>query len=250
MGMSSCIITLLLTLLFTSSLALSAFEQTVGDWNVKIRTKRGRLGGERIPHVIFPTNNANEKSKSKLDCRLSLYSNGTFTLAPSIDNDMMPMHGQWQLGRNPYCPTDRFYDDLLLESHPRVQKQLGDPVILQRVAFQFKCRIYGRHSRNPTKSTRMNHGVMLWKNKETWQQTTTLFALWRQRRVCASFTARPIPYIMTISNKQQRQLDIEHAAPQLTLKEIAEQSKAINQKDPSRRQLLEKQESATVGAMI
>jgi hypothetical protein len=168
------------------------------------------------------------------------------------------MNGRWELGRNPYCPTDRFYDDLLLESHPRVQKLESSKdasLILQRVAFQFKCRIYGRHSRNPSKSTRMNHGVMLWKKKEeqtSLQQQTRLFASWKQRRVCASFVARPIPYIMTVTSKKKRQLQqlYEDTLPRLTLKEIADQSKAINQKDPTRRQLLEKQESATVGAMI
>jgi len=73
-------------------------------------------------------------------CRMELFSNGTFALHPledvgSRDNNVwtreressdsiLPIHGYWKVRPNPYCVTDRFYDDLLLVSFPRVEKEV------------------------------------------------------------------------------------------------------------------------------
>ena len=82
-----------------------------------------------------------------IPCRLSLYSNGTFDLVDRYCNDSSTVHshhqhrchnqqqrpkesssfsirGKWTLQTNPYCVTDRLYDDVLLESHPRVRNEL------------------------------------------------------------------------------------------------------------------------------
>jgi hypothetical protein len=82
-----------------------------------------------------------------IPCRLSLYPNGTFgltdhtTIISSCDannsikqnqkqqpqetlSSSFLIRGKWTLQSNPYCVTDRFYDDILLESYPRVLKEL------------------------------------------------------------------------------------------------------------------------------
>ena len=171
----------------SSQAALSAYEQALGDWHLKIKTIGGKLGGEQISQVIFPSSSV---AKRALDCRLSLFQNGTFTLAPE-PNGGMPLNGRWELGRNPYCPTDRFYDDLLLESYPRVLKRTGEEEVLQRVGFQLKCRIYGRYSGHERRLGRMNHGMLLRKDQLS-DPPRTLLGWWKQRRVCASFTGTAI----------------------------------------------------------
>ena len=81
-----------------------------------------------------------------IPCCLSLYANGTFGLTDrstsNCDNitpimkqhqnqqplkkslSLLLIRGKWKLLTNPYCVTDRFYDQIVLESFPRVQKEL------------------------------------------------------------------------------------------------------------------------------
>jgi hypothetical protein len=68
------------------------------------------------------------------ECKLSLFSNGTFEIVPPrVDDEtsssssslsssnLLAVHGKWKVQRNPYCVTDRFFDQVRLESYPRVQ---------------------------------------------------------------------------------------------------------------------------------
>jgi hypothetical protein len=74
-----------------------------------------------------------------IPCRLSLYANGTFGMVTDHHHHHHHQHpnsniqsssssllirGKWTIQTNPYCVTDRFYDDIVLESYPRVQKLL------------------------------------------------------------------------------------------------------------------------------
>lgn len=166
--------------------ALSATEQLIGDWDLRIKPNRGKLGGEHIPNAIFPSQTT--KRSRPMECRLSLHPNGTFSLTPQ---EGMPMNGWWELGRNPYCPTDRFYDDLLLKSYPRSQKE-GDAV-LQHVMFSAKCRIYGRYSGHDRRVGRINHGTLLWRDCGLdAPKPRNIWDWWNRNRVCASFTGRTI----------------------------------------------------------
>jgi hypothetical protein len=167
----------------SSQAALTAREQALGDWDLTIKTT-GNGRGEM--QAIFGSSMVTKR----LDCRLSLFENGTFKIIPKGDNDS-PINGRWELGRNPYCPTDRFYDDLLLESYPRVLKQKRDEQILKRFEFQFKCRIYGRYSAHERGHSRMNHGMLLRKDHLA-DPPKTLLGWWKQRPVCATFTGKPV----------------------------------------------------------
>jgi hypothetical protein len=83
-------------------------------------------------------------------CRLSLYPNGTFGIVShnlnptnhqrvSLDRhlgttlqeqEQLLIRGKWTLQKNPYCVTDRFYDTIVLESYPRVKKELQQITIV------------------------------------------------------------------------------------------------------------------------
>lgn len=167
----------------SSRAALTAREQALGDWDLTIKTKCIKLGEMQ---GIVPSS----MSKTRLDCRLSLFPNGTFKIMPKGDDDLI-INGRWELGRNPYCPTDRFYDDLLLESYPRVFKRRGEGQVLKRFGFLFKCRIYGRYNAHDRCCSRMNHGMLLRKDYLS-DPPRNLFGWWKQRPVCATFTGKPV----------------------------------------------------------
>ena len=74
-----------------------------------------------------------------LDCQLTIHPNGTFTILPG-DNQFsemsaeggeyslksfMPLRGRWQVLPNPYCVTDRSYDQVVLESYPRIEMKVS-----------------------------------------------------------------------------------------------------------------------------
>mmetsp|Transcript_1975 Transcript_1975/g.2767 ORF Transcript_1975/g.2767 Transcript_1975/m.2767 type:complete len:186 (+) Transcript_1975:104-661(+) len=169
-----------------SSDALPGHHDPLVDWDINIHTKRGKLGGEPIYHAVFPSESSAQKARRSFDCRLALHQNKTFSLTPK-DTTIMPIHGRWKLGKNPYCPTDRFYDDLLLTSYPRVQKR--QDIELQRVVFQFKCRIYGRYY--DEQRAKISHGTLLWKDKSSKDEKKSLRNRWEKSRVCATFLGRP-----------------------------------------------------------
>ena len=167
----------------SSRAALTAREQALGDWDLTIKTKCNKLGEMQgiVPWSML---------KNRLDCRLSLFPNGTFKIMPKGDEDLI-INGRWELGRNPYCATDRFYDDLILESYPWVLKRIGERQVLKRFGFQFKCRIYGRYNAHDKCRSRMNHGMLLRKDYLS-DPPRNLFSWWKQRPVFATFTGKPV----------------------------------------------------------
>jgi hypothetical protein len=148
----------------------------------------------------------------RFGCNLKVFRNGTFALEPtnealslatavggrssvacleklssaSKDDTMhhsdgknealafLPIRGRWNVLSNPYCATDRFYDDLHLSSYPRAQKRIENnymrkikdskvieesskttttaaddntlPTLLKRVHLHFHCRLYGHYT--------------------------------------------------------------------------------------------------------
>ncbi|CAB9512093.1 expressed unknown protein [Seminavis robusta] len=126
------------------SKVMDASDLAVGDWRVRIRCAKGFYDNLLFPDQVVGIGTSHEdgsldKNKDyrklmrianfpsllsprqrKYDCQLSVFSNGTFVLRPehTVCN-RMSLRGRWQVDANPYCITDRFYDQLNLESCPR-----------------------------------------------------------------------------------------------------------------------------------
>jgi hypothetical protein len=166
--------------------ASSVVSTRVGDYKNSIinspRKKKESSGG-RWGH-----------RRRLLECTLSIHPNGTFHMQPSTDhvvvstadddsvslygnhatnsnsNSILPMRGRWSLETNPYCVTDRFYNDVVLKPYKRVQKKVcfddtvdvsskkrtrnkgslirtdatvGNETVLQHVQFECRCRLTG-----------------------------------------------------------------------------------------------------------
>ena len=171
------------------------------DNNDYDKTKRMLSRMVQLPPLPFV------QTKS-FSCQLSLYPNGTFALRPkdcSSRNDkrnllssssttsnklqetkatedrLLSLQGRWKVNPNPYCITDRFYDELHLQSYPRtltesqtppegqVRKQQSQQ--RQRLSLQLHCRLCGRYAsaglwrslRGETdKTARLTRGLLVW----------------------------------------------------------------------------------------
>lgn len=212
----------------TFARTLSSTELAIGEWQVDLRCTDSTLY-----ESIFPQRNVTAPRTAKPvfqlfrkrhSCKLSIFPNGTFCLQPSLQgaapppieeesskNDttasstataaFLPMHGRWTLRSNPYCVTDRFYDDLILSAFPRVQKSIhedGEVQVLRRLQVDLYCRLQGHYShqgllrwiRRQMSSERgfLYHGTLLQKEEaaEPW---------WRRRRVMASFTGHRTGFV-------------------------------------------------------
>lgn len=146
------------------------------DWKLRLR-----VSNKMARQALGLTGSANKRRHS---CQLSLHRNGTFALRDYGETSQFVVRGVWELGRNPYCPTDRFYHDLLLDSYPRVlidHHNNGGSAAVQCSRFQAKCRIYATSNRN---RMRIRHGCVLM--KQSWPHSSG--GWWRNnRRVVGSF---------------------------------------------------------------
>ena len=182
------------------------------------------------PFVLFPPSapigtDTNLKRKGrrpekKIDCSLTLRRNGTFRLVPAKSNrtdqetdddgssNRIPIHGRWTIAKNPYCHTDRFYDDICLHSFPRTLKQrlYTDPdrtgkrhdnnqdeeaKTIERVSFQFNCKLYGRTDSSPSREQfKVKHGTILWRDEHS-ERPKNICGWWKQRRVIGTFAGQP-----------------------------------------------------------
>jgi hypothetical protein len=131
---------------------------------------------------------------SSLYCSLSMCPDGTFVLKPKVvgrhaEQGRLVMRGHWDVLANPYCITDRFYDQLQLKSLPRaalVSTEAGSRQAYGSV--DLSCRVWGRHVRSKMLGRRawMTHGTLLWKD----DGLTSVKSPARTRRVLASFSAK------------------------------------------------------------
>jgi hypothetical protein len=203
---------------------LSPQEQAIGDWDLSLRSPLWRRQeNDDISHILFPPRQESSHKHDKRDhhrslsCRLSIYPNGTFALKPKDDEHgdstssgaLLTVRGTWKLQPNPYCVTDRQYDQLKLESYPRVQKfrnatleQDSPARILQRVNLQLHCRIWGRYGSDSIRKfaghpqgssmSRITHGTVVW-NDLLKNNNNNGVPWWKSKRpaVCATFSARP-----------------------------------------------------------
>lgn len=178
----------------------SSLQKVLGEWEVKMRV----LGSRKARSTLFPSkSNALLPPQSRLKCTLTLLPNGEFVLRPLTRiasegdaEDVLPIRGKWVFQKNPYCATDRFYDEITLQSFARVLKRRGESdepedEILQRLSFQLKCRVYGRLTDQSSSSRiRLTHGSVLRKD-ELGEKPNNLLGWWRQRKVCGTFTGKP-----------------------------------------------------------
>jgi hypothetical protein len=177
---------------------LTPYEQAIGQWDVSLK-----CADTEVPSMLFPSGDGAAFSQKRVQCHLDIFSNGTFCMNAPNEKDPMPVRGQWKLQPNPYCITDRQYDQLVLESYPRVQKRItakhDKEEVLQRVGIRLQCRLWGRYGSDPIRKllgyrrgrcmARMTHGTLLWNVVESHLGD---LPRWKARRVCATFEARPI----------------------------------------------------------
>lgn len=185
---------------------LDSCDLAVGDWNLTMRCKKSSFAATVFPPE-YSTDKQDEQSRQRrrhqrgwlsqrdasrsFDCRLSLFSNGTFALQPK-DEDYwsrltghervailpppkdtaqgkvavvdpptplpplyVPIQGRWKVDENPYCVTDRSYDQVTLTSRQRVQTRTDrkensssqKPIIeTQRLQLLLQCRLSGHYT--------------------------------------------------------------------------------------------------------
>jgi len=214
---------------------IDAYEQVVQDWDVSLNYR----GDE--PNILFPlSEEAIEKGmksddyllsakigvlrRKSLKCHLSLFPNGTFSLKPKEQDIMgvssegqqqevpcphLPLRGEWSLRPNPYCITDRHFDELELETYPRVQKkklyrnmqsdeQAVEEQILQEVHIKLSCHVSGRYGTAAIRNVcgyphgkrmgRLTRGTLL---RNVVESPFEKLPWWKRRRVGATFSGRP-----------------------------------------------------------
>ena len=130
-----------------------------------------------------------------MECQLCLNPDGTFVLHPPSPFDLQTtnanavqrllLKGFWKLRQNPYCVTDRHYDELSLVSYPKVrlhfslQGKYTNPKpkgingwVLGRdmITLEMRCKVWGRYGSNTVcrllryplarDASRMTHGIL------------------------------------------------------------------------------------------
>lgn len=153
----------------TTAQVLGSHQLAAGEWKV---TLRGRFD----PTSIFPTTESHLPSEidarrgllgtKVMDCTCSVSDDGTFCLRPEqSNNNHLAVRGRWNVLSNPYCVTDRFYDQLTLQSYPRQHIVKGndkeDMVIDSTTAVKVHARLWGRYSRNRPGRGKLSHGSLI-----------------------------------------------------------------------------------------
>ena len=227
---------------------LNAYEQAIGQWDLTLIRKEKK---ELMDSILFPpfitnntTSNVRTKDKKKLDCQLCLEKDGSFTLSlknnenSSSSMNNMPLQGKWKLQPNPYCVTDRQYDELCLISNPRVKRAVRRTSVSQTTAvIEMRCKLWGRYGSRSIRTFmkhghgrrkgRITHGTILlirsnnYNNKNNDDDEDEQFFLkgtkqyipkWRRRIICGKFcgqanTATPHPSIQDNNNNNDENVN-------------------------------------------
>ena len=149
---------------------------------------------------------------TSLDCVLSIHPDGTFVLAPSSTKSVerIPVSekrtestglssilGSWNVLSNPYCLTDRIYDQISFTSYPRQKiaatRDGAEEKVLQTFQLTMNSRLFGRHNRQVSRQVtegerkccgKMTRGTIVWRE---------LYGVSRKKKlhrpVLASFSA-------------------------------------------------------------
>lgn len=171
------------------------------------------------------TSNQKFELRRRMECNLFLDDDGTFTLMPPLlhpsiqsfqDQEVkrQPLRGYWHLKPNPYCVTDRQYDELILESIPKVRVfengSLNDAEKgkekdeyhsgAEKITIEMSCNVWGRFGSNairrlmgrPTGKSagRLTHGKLsiVKVTSDSLDESTCVGKI--RRVLCATFRAR------------------------------------------------------------
>ena len=135
----------------------------------------------------------------------------TKTTTTTTTTGVLDLRGSWNVLANPYCVTDRLYDQVSLTSYPR--QKIGtrkgnrttaatatEESVLRTIHLTMNCRMWGRHNRQSRQRYRMTHGTLVCRKHDVpwWKQL--------HRPVLASFSA------VRSSNKPKHEgwIDKEH----------------------------------------
>ena len=192
----------------TARRPLNSIQLACGDWDVALRVSSRFdmeclfpstyqrplfpvLGKTTPLRETTPNNDAMQSAFVKqrkwgtttIHCILSVSSDGTFVLAPKRitslpshgggekeeENPTMYLRGCWNVAKNPYCLTDRTYDQLSLTSYARQRiivpsgrarngSSRGSSSttedtehVLQTIRIKMNSRLWGRHGRNTSR---------------------------------------------------------------------------------------------------
>jgi len=129
--------------------------------------------------------------QKRLECELLLKTDGTFILSPPCSLNgfgsvkRVPLEGRWKIRRNPYCVTDRHYDELTLVSYPKVrfnpfvqeqnikndaEDKSMEELDRESLTLEMHCKVWGRYGCNAIRqilhfpqgrdASRMTHGTL------------------------------------------------------------------------------------------
>ena len=121
------------------------------------------------------------KPVKSINCILNLKRNGKFTIHLQDQhenvninycNNYQPLNGEWFLTPNPYCVTDRHYDEITLISAPRIRRvYLSTSTVVEKATVELRCKLWGRYSAGAVRRklgmkhgrsrSRMTHGHVL-----------------------------------------------------------------------------------------
>ncbi len=202
---------------------LHPLDLVIGKWNVDLSRRDRRL----LKTIVFPPHIDERMLKSvpqqsrrrrrqhqrRLQCELLLKEDGTFVLNPpselcqnsydgeKLEINRLPLKGLWNLKPNPYCVTDRQYDELTLVSNPKVRydgSRLSNKE-KERVVLEMHCKVWGRFGSNTIRTLlnhsrgrdagRFTHGTLSIR-KDVVDKELNTDPVSSRRAVCATFKAR------------------------------------------------------------
>lgn len=229
-----CVVPFLLWGTVVNSYLLNAYEQAIGQWDLTLIRKERK---ELMDSILFPpiisstatnvTRNVsteNNIKKNKLDCKLCLEKDGSFTLSLLTKNHQkdslmdsprtnMPLQGIWKLQPNPYCVTDRQYDELCLISNPRIKRAVHRHTSVSQTTavIEMRCKIWGRYGTRSIRNImrhghgrskgRITHGTILLirsnnsndddEDEQFFLKSTKQYIpKWRRRIICGKFCGK------------------------------------------------------------
>jgi hypothetical protein len=194
----------------------SVDTSVTGEWQVNLRSGNTKwIFPNKVSDSLcpLPGPGGGWKHRQLHSCHLSMYSNGTFVLQPtSVETpsttitaaedsstpwQKMVLRGRWYVENNPYCATDRFYQNIHLMSYPRYQqstandREMPEQQPLNRHQLMLHGRLWGQYSR---KESRLTHGKIVLSPtlQESPRSTTRKWWEWspqRQPVILGSFQA-------------------------------------------------------------
>jgi hypothetical protein len=170
-------------------------ELLIGTWNVHLHCPEHCFHSRLFPQqqeLVTAVPNQQRRFRSAFftkqhPCRLHMYSNRTFHLQPYAEQNhrILEIRGKWKVHANPYCVTDRYYDEVVLTSYTRMQT--ASSTTLQTGKVRMQCRLMGHFSPGRWVSRRwygkgrLTRGVVVWEDCRNKRHKTF---------VCASFSAQ------------------------------------------------------------